>query len=114
MEGTPPFTVRVGRRSDLWPFEPRHQRRAGAARRAAVASNEHPFAVLFGCSDSRLANGIIFDRDLDDLLVVRAAGQVSARRSRAASSTASTCCGTTLPHAPRLGGPPLPPRRRQR
>lgn len=33
-----------------------------AARRAETAPIQHPFAVLFGCSDSRLAAEIIFDR----------------------------------------------------
>ncbi|WP_406635321.1 carbonic anhydrase [Amycolatopsis sp. WGS_07] len=47
-----------------------------AARRAAIAPNQTPFAVLFGCSDSRLAAEIIFDRGLGDLFVVRTAGQV--------------------------------------
>ena len=47
-----------------------------AARRAAIAPNQSPFAVLFGCSDSRLAAEIIFDRGLGDLFVVRTAGQV--------------------------------------
>jgi carbonic anhydrase len=47
-----------------------------ADRRAAVAPNQHPFAVLFGCSDSRLAAEIIFDRGLGDLFVVRTAGHV--------------------------------------
>src|SRR5215475_644731 len=47
-----------------------------ADRRAAVAPTQHPFAVLFGCSDSRLAAEIIFDRGLGDLFVVRTAGHV--------------------------------------
>ncbi|MBO2458149.1 carbonic anhydrase [Actinomadura violacea] len=47
-----------------------------AARRAEVAPAQQPFAVLFGCSDSRLAAEIIFDRGLGDLFVVRTAGQV--------------------------------------
>jgi carbonic anhydrase len=45
-----------------------------AERRAAVADNQTPFAVIFGCSDSRLAAEIIFDRGLGDLFVVRTAG----------------------------------------
>ncbi|MFD7559946.1 carbonic anhydrase [Streptomyces sp. NPDC059835] len=40
--------------------------------RSATAQN--PFEVLFGCSDSRLAAEIIFDRGLGDLFVVRTAG----------------------------------------
>ncbi|AXI80803.1 carbonic anhydrase [Peterkaempfera bronchialis] len=47
-----------------------------AERRAALAPVQHPFAVLFGCSDSRLAAEIIFDRGLGDLFVVRTAGHV--------------------------------------
>src|SRR5438046_8482300 len=45
-----------------------------AARRRDVAPTQAPFAVLFGCSDSRLAAEIIFDRGLGDLFVVRTAG----------------------------------------
>lgn len=48
-----------------------------ADHRAALATGQHPFAVLFGCSDSRLAAEMIFDRGLGDLFVVRTAGHVS-------------------------------------
>ncbi|MFF7730901.1 carbonic anhydrase [Streptomyces sp. NPDC008001] len=47
-----------------------------AVRRAETAPGQQPFAVLFGCSDSRLAAEIIFDRGLGDLFVVRTAGHV--------------------------------------
>ncbi len=47
-----------------------------AARRAETAPGQRPFAVLFGCSGSRLAAEIIFDRGLGDLFVVRTAGHV--------------------------------------
>ncbi|MEV7027022.1 carbonic anhydrase [Kitasatospora sp. NPDC093558] len=48
-----------------------------AGRRAALAPAQRPFAVLFGCSDSRLAAEIIFDQGLGDLFVVRTAGHVA-------------------------------------
>ncbi|MEU6273801.1 carbonic anhydrase [Streptomyces populi] len=48
-----------------------------AIRRTEVAPSQQPFAVLFGCSDSRLAAEIIFDRGLGDLFVVRTAGHVA-------------------------------------
>ncbi|MEU3724085.1 carbonic anhydrase [Streptomyces sp. NPDC031705] len=48
-----------------------------AARRSEIAPAQNPFAVLFGCSDSRLAAEIIFDRGLGDLFVVRTAGHVT-------------------------------------
>ncbi|MGZ3146239.1 carbonic anhydrase [Lentzea chajnantorensis] len=47
-----------------------------ATRRTEIAPAQRPFAVLFGCSDSRLAAEIIFDRGLGDLFVVRTAGHV--------------------------------------
>ena len=48
-----------------------------ATRRTETAPSQKPFAVLFGCSDSRLAAEIIFDRGLGDLFVVRTAGHVA-------------------------------------
>jgi carbonic anhydrase len=46
--------------------------------RTELAKEQHPFAALFGCSDSRLSAEIIFDVGLGDLFVVRNAGQVIA------------------------------------
>ncbi|TDB71067.1 carbonic anhydrase [Micromonospora sp. KC721] len=51
-----------------------HHPNQDAAHRAVVAGGQHPFAVIVGCSDSRLAAEIIFDRGLGDLFVVRTAG----------------------------------------
>jgi len=45
-----------------------------AEHRAGLADAQDPFAVIFGCSDSRLAAEIIFDQGLGDLFVVRTAG----------------------------------------
>ncbi|PVE16436.1 carbonic anhydrase [Arthrobacter sp. Bz4] len=47
-----------------------------ALHRASLVDTQHPFAVIFGCSDSRLAAEIIFDLGLGDIFVVRTAGQV--------------------------------------
>lgn len=55
--------------------EPAHPRQ-DAERRAEIAHQQTPLAALFGCSDSRLAAEIIFDKGLGDLFVVRNAGQV--------------------------------------
>lgn len=48
----------------------------GVDRREEVSRTQRPFAVLFGCSDSRVAAEIIFDRGLGDMFVVRTAGHV--------------------------------------
>lgn len=47
-----------------------------AHRRASLAAGQRPFALIFGCADSRVAAEIIFDRGLGDLFVVRTAGHV--------------------------------------
>jgi len=48
-----------------------------AEHRAALADAQRPFAIIFGCSDSRLAAEIVFDRGLGDLFVVRTAGHIT-------------------------------------
>jgi len=55
--------------------EPNHPRQ-DVERRAEVAVAQTPMAALFGCSDSRLAAEIIFDKGIGDLFVVRNAGQI--------------------------------------
>lgn len=47
-----------------------------ARRRADTADGQAPFAVLVGCSDSRVAAEIVFDCGLGDLFVVRTAGHM--------------------------------------
>ena len=55
--------------------DPQHPRQ-DVERREALLERQAPHAALFGCSDSRLAAEIIFDKGLGDLFVVRNAGQV--------------------------------------
>ncbi len=45
-------------------------------RRLSLIANQKPFAVILGCSDSRVPPEIIFDQGLGDLFVVRVAGNV--------------------------------------
>lgn len=45
-------------------------------RREALVGGQTPFAVVLGCSDSRVSPEIIFDQGLGDLFVVRVAGNV--------------------------------------
>jgi carbonic anhydrase len=47
-----------------------------AARRAATAQEQHPFAIVVGCADSRTAPEIIFDQSIGDLFVIRTAGNL--------------------------------------
>lgn len=45
-------------------------------RRAAIAAKQDPFAIIVGCSDSRVPTEIIFDQGVGDLFIVRIAGNV--------------------------------------
>lgn len=45
-------------------------------RRAELKDGQDPFAVILGCSDSRVSPEIIFDQGLGDLFIVRVAGNV--------------------------------------
>jgi len=45
-------------------------------RREEVQSGQNPFAIILGCSDSRVPAEIIFDQGLGDLFVIRVAGNI--------------------------------------
>jgi carbonic anhydrase len=47
-------------------------------RRAELTGGQEPFAVILGCSDSRVPVEIVFDQGLGDLFVIRVAGNVVA------------------------------------
>lgn len=49
-----------------------------APRRAEVVSGQEPFAIILGCSDSRVPAELIFDQGLGDLFVIRVAGNIVA------------------------------------
>jgi carbonic anhydrase len=50
---------------------------ATVARRHLLAKEgQHPFAVILGCSDSRVPPELVFDQGLGDLFVIRDAGNV--------------------------------------
>jgi carbonic anhydrase len=45
-------------------------------RRQGLAKGQKPFAIIVGCSDSRVPPEIIFDQGLGDLFVIRVAGNI--------------------------------------
>jgi carbonic anhydrase len=51
---------------------------ASQARRQDLVAGQAPFAVILGCSDSRVPVEIIFDQGLGDLFVIRVAGNIVA------------------------------------
>jgi carbonic anhydrase len=52
-----------------------HHHQSGSRMRA-IATGQHPFAVILGCADSRVPPEIIFDQGLGDLFVIRVAGNI--------------------------------------
>lgn len=67
-----------------------------AERRAQVAPSQEPFAVILGCSDSRVSPEVIFDQGVGDLFVVRVAGNVVTDEGAASIEYAVTTFGTPL------------------
>ena len=50
----------------------------GHDRRAELAAGQQPFAIILGCSDSRVPAELVFDQGLGDLFVIRVAGNIVA------------------------------------
>ena len=46
--------------------------------RSELAAGQEPFAIILGCSDSRVPAEIVFDQGLGDLFVIRVAGNIVA------------------------------------
>ena len=51
---------------------------SGSSRRNELTSGQTPFAIILGCSDSRVPAEIVFDQGLGDLFVIRVAGNIVA------------------------------------
>jgi carbonic anhydrase len=51
---------------------------ASHARRAGLVAGQEPFAIILGCSDSRVPAELVFDQGLGDLFVIRVAGNIVA------------------------------------
>jgi carbonic anhydrase len=49
-----------------------------ATRRTELVEGQEPFAIILGCSDSRVPAEIVFDQGLGDLFVIRVAGNIVA------------------------------------
>ncbi|MFO0783074.1 MAG: carbonic anhydrase [Phycisphaerales bacterium] len=68
----------------------------GPARREELTQGQEPFAVILGCSDSRVPAEIVFDQGLGDLFVIRVAGNIVAPSQVGSVEFAVECFGTRL------------------
>ena len=65
-------------------------------RRREIVSGQEPFAIILGCSDSRVPAEIIFDQGLGDLFVIRVAGNIVAPSQIGSVEFAADAFGTRL------------------
>ena len=65
-------------------------------RRSELAESQEPFAIILGCSDSRVPAEIIFDQGLGDLFVIRVAGTIVASSQVGSVEFAAERFGTPL------------------
>jgi len=65
-------------------------------RREELLAGQRPFAVILGCSDSRVPAEIVFDQGLGDLFVIRVAGNIVAPSQVGSVEFAVEVFGTRL------------------
>ena len=65
-------------------------------RRAELVAGQEPFAIILGCSDSRVPSEIVFDQGLGDLFVIRVAGNIVAPSQIGSVEFAAARFGTRL------------------
>ena len=66
------------------------------ARRTALVAGQAPFAIVLGCSDSRVPAELVFDQGFGDLFVIRVAGNVVAPSQVGSVEFAASIFGTRL------------------
>lgn len=66
------------------------------SRLAELAGGQQPFAIILGCSDSRVPAEIVFDQGLGDLFVIRVAGNIVAPSQIGSVEFAAERYGTRL------------------
>src|SRR3954447_23041358 len=69
---------------------------ADQARRARLVAGQAPFAIVLGCSDSRVPAELVFDQGFGDLFVIRVAGNIVAPSQVGSVEFAAARYGTPL------------------
>jgi carbonic anhydrase len=64
--------------------------------RASLVSGQEPFAIVLGCSDSRVPSELVFDQGFGDLFVIRVAGNIVAPSQIGSVEFAAARFGTRL------------------
>jgi carbonic anhydrase len=66
------------------------------ARRLGLVDGQEPFAIVLGCSDSRVPAELVFDQGFGDLFVIRVAGNIVAPSQVGSVEFAASRFGTRL------------------
>src|SRR5262245_9626897 len=69
---------------------------SSAARRSSLVERQEPFAIILGCSDSRVPAELVFDQGFGDLFVIRVAGNIVAPSQVGSVEFAASRFGTRL------------------
>ena len=85
-EGNARFVANESRPSDA----------ADQALRARLVAGQAPFAIVLGCSDSRVPAELVFDQGFGDLFVIRVAGNIVAPSQVGSVEFAAARYGTPL------------------
>lgn len=85
-EGNHRFVTDVRRRDAL----------TAHTRRRELTAGQEPFAIILGCSDSRVPAELVFDQGLGDLFVIRVAGNIVAPSQVGSVEFAAERFGTRL------------------
>lgn len=85
--------LQVGNRRFI---EDRRAKRESFSRVRVAVSEQRPFAIIIGCSDSRVPAEIVFDQGIGDLFVIRVAGNIVAPSQVGSVEFAAERFGTRL------------------
>ena len=85
-EGNKRFVSQVGKQHEL----------SSEQRRLKLLDGQKPFAIILGCSDSRVPAELVFDQGLGDLFVIRVAGNIVAPSQVGSIEFAVETYGTPL------------------
>jgi carbonic anhydrase len=85
-EGNARFVANVARQEGF----------ASPTRRLELAAGQAPFAIILGCSDSRVPAELVFDQGLGDLFVIRVAGNIVASSQVGSVEFAASRFGSPL------------------
>jgi len=88
--------LQEGNRRFVSEVSSRDEAHTSQSRRMELTAGQEPFAIILGCSDSRVPAEFVFDQGLGDLFVIRVAGNIVAPSQIGSVEFAAAQFGTRL------------------